>query len=423
MADFIGRAALETIANKFSPQIIMGAARFRPDVFTRMKIKIETGVQYQSTKTIMLRKGHTTQRKRVGDKVSNTVGMLVERKCITDLAWNRYKDNRDNYREFAVVDVDDASKFSYPLSEVAMMATIANFGEDVFDCLWHGDRTINIEDKTNPKWYLHVMDGYITYLAKDQAAGYISKDFHNFVEVGAIDNPSDKDDTAAYEEFLKFRAGWHQNLKNAPEVLVYCSEETGAAIARAYMNANGGNDKVRYQADDTYKFPEWRNVVIVPESSYGTGDKMVATVPYNFEYCVDTADSRNGILVQVGSDDDALDIFFQPQSVQGVRVLNISPASFCMSNGSLVPNDLAGDYTKDVFVVTANDATLGSVTVNGSTPDNTVGYAANTTLELVATATGTGEFVSWSDGDTHATRTVVTKGQPQGLMAIFKAKA
>ena len=423
MADFIGTAALETIANKFTPQIIMGAARFRPDVFTRMKIKIETGVQYQSTKTIMLRKGHTTQRKRVGDKVSNTIGMLLERKCITDLAWNRYKDNRDRYREFAVVDVEDSSKFSYPLSEVAMMATIANFGEDVFDCLWHGDRTINIEDKTNPKWYLHVMDGYITYLAKDQAAGYISKDFHNFVEVGAIDNPSDKDDTAAYEEFLKFRAGWHQNLKNAPEVLVYCSEETGAAIARAYMNANGGNDKVRYQADDTYKFPEWRNVVIVPESSYGTGDKMVATVPYNFEYCVDTADSRNGILVQVGSDDDALDIFFQPQSVQGVRVLNISPASFCMSNGSLVPNDIAGDYTKDVFVVTANDATLGSVTVNGSAPDNTVGYAANTTLELVATATGTGEFVSWSDGDTHATRTVVTKGQPQGLMAIFKAKA
>ena len=29
------------------------------------------------------------------------------------------------------------------------------------------------------------------------------------------DNPADKDDTSAYEEFLKFRAGWHQNLKNA----------------------------------------------------------------------------------------------------------------------------------------------------------------------------------------------------------------
>jgi hypothetical protein len=185
------------------------------------------------------------------------------------------------------------------------------------------------------------------------------------------------------------------------------------------MNANGGNDKVRYQADDTYKFPEWRNVVVVPESSFGTGDKMIATVPYNFDYCVDTADARNGIHVQEGSDKDALDIFFQPQSAQGVRVVNISPSSFCMSNGSLAPNDLAGDYTKDVFVVTSNDATLGTVTVNGETPDNTVGYAAGTTLTLKATATG-GEFQGWSDGVTTAERSVVTKGQPEGLMAIFK---
>ena len=38
MAEFIGKAALETIAKKFSPQIIMGAAHYRPEVFTRMKI-------------------------------------------------------------------------------------------------------------------------------------------------------------------------------------------------------------------------------------------------------------------------------------------------------------------------------------------------------------------------------------------------
>ena len=37
-AKFIGIEALETIANKYSPQIIMGAAHYRPDVFTRMRI-------------------------------------------------------------------------------------------------------------------------------------------------------------------------------------------------------------------------------------------------------------------------------------------------------------------------------------------------------------------------------------------------
>lgn len=418
-AEFIGTAALETIADKYSPQIIMGAAHFRPDVFTRMRIKVETGVQYKSTKTIMLRKGHTTQKKVVGDSVSSTIGMLVERKVTTSLAWNRYYDNKDNYREFAVADVKDNTKFNYPFSEIAMMACIANYGEDLFDCLWHGDESIDRMDKTNPKWYLHVMDGFITYLNKDITRGYINKDFGNFVEIGAIDAPADENDASAYNEFVKFRNGWHQNLRNAKEVFVYCSEETGAAIARAYKNINRSLEGVRYQDDDTYKFPEWRNIIVVPESSYGIGDKLIATTGENFEYCVDSLDSRNGIQVQVGSDKDAFDIAFQPQSIQGVRVLNIASSYFCMSNGSLAPNDIAGDYTKNLFVVSVNDATLGSVTVNGAAPDNTKDYDANVTLTLKATATS-GVFVGWSDGVTTEERTYVTTGQPAGLVAIFK---
>ena len=420
MAEFIGKSALETIANKFAPQIIMGAAHFRPDVFTRMRIKVETGVQYQSTKTILLRKGHTTIKKVVGQTINSTIGFMIERKCITSLMWNRYKDNKDKYRELAIVDAKDNTRFNYPLSEIAVMAILANYGEDVFDCLWHGDESIT--DKEANNYYLAGMDGFITYINKDMAKGYINAEFGNYVTINAIEAPDGKDDTSAYDEFVKFRSGWHQNLKNAPLVLVYCSEETGAAIARAYKNANGGFDGVRYMEDDTYKFPEWRNIIMVPESSYGKGDKLIATVPNNFEYCVDSMDSRNGIFVQEGSDDDALDIFFQVQSVQGTRVLNIASSYFCMSNGSLLPNDLAGDYTEDVFVVTSNNATWGTVTVNGSTPDNTVGYAANTSLALVATATLVGEFVGWSDGEKTANRTVVTKGQPGGLMAIFKEK-
>ena len=416
-AKFIGIEALETIANKYSPQIIMGAAHYRPDVFTRMRIKVETGVQYKSTKTIMLRKGHTTQKKVVGESVSSTVGMLVERVCRTSLAWNRYYDNKDNYRELAVADVSDNTKFNYPFSEIAMMACIANFGEDIFDCLWHGDESI---DKNDPeKGFLHVMDGYITYLNKDINRGYINKDFGNFVEINAIDTPSDESDVSAFVEFEKFRAGWHQNLRNAKEVLVYCSEETGAAIARAYKNMNRSLQGVKYLEDDTYKFPEWRNVIVVPESSYGIGDKLIATTSENFEYCVDSMDSRNGIQVQIGSDKDAFDIAFQPQAIQGVRVLNIASSYFCMSNGSLAPNAVAGDYTKNLFVVTVNDPTLGSVTVNGVAPDNTKDYDSNVTLTLKATATG-GTFVGWSDGVTTEERTYVTKGQPAGLTAIFK---
>ena len=242
----------------------------------------------------------------------------------------------------------------------------------------------------------------------------------NLVTIGAIDAPATKDDADAYNQFVSFRDKWHSNLQNAQSVLVYCTEATGFNIARAYKNANGGYEGVKYNADGSYKFPEWNNITVVPESSLGIGDKLIATVPDNFEYCVDSLNSRSGIFVKEGSSDDYFDINYQVQSIQGTRVLNINASYFCMTTGSLVPKDIAGDYTKDLFVVSVNDEALGSVTVGGNAPDNTVGYAANTSLELKATAKSGGAFVMWSDGVTSATRTVVTKGQPGGVIAIFK---
>lgn len=423
MADFIGINALQEIAKKFSPQIIVGAAHYRPDVFTRMKIQVETGVQFQSIKTIMLRKGHTTERKVVGSGLESTIGYMVERKAVCRLAWNHYVDNKDKYVELAIVDAADNTKFNYPLSEVAMMAALANYGEDLFDCLWHGDDTIDQKNKEAKNWYLHLYTGFITYLANDIALGLINAANGNLVTIGAIDAPANKEDADAFTQFVAFRNKWHSNLQNAPEVLVYCTEATGYNIARAYANANGGHMFVIYNADGSFKFPEWRNITVVPESSLGEGDKLIATVPYNFEYCVDSLNSKSGITVREGSDKDHFDITYQVQSIQGTRVLNINSSYFCMTTGSLQPKAIAGDYTEDLFVVSVNDATLGSVTVNDAAPDNTVGYAANTSLELKATALSGAQFVQWSDGVTSATRTVVTKGQPGGVIAIFKKTA
>jgi hypothetical protein len=423
MADFIGISALQEIAKKFSPQIIVGAAHYRPDVFTRMKIQVETGVQFQSIKTIMLRKGHTTERKVVGSGLESTIGYMVERKAVCRLAWNHYVDNKDKYVELAIVDAADNTKFNYPLSEVAMMAALANYGEDLFDCLWHGDDTIDQKNKEAKNWYLHLYTGFITYLANDIALGLVNAANGNLVTIGAIDAPANKEDADAFNQFVAFRDQWHSNLQNAPEVLVYCTEATGYNIARAYANANGGHMFVIYNADGSFKFPEWRNITVVPESSLGIGDKLIASVPFNLEYEGDSLNSKSFISVREGSDKDHMDITYQVQSIQGTRVLNINASYFCMTTGSLVPKAIAGDYTKDLFVVSVNADEMGTVTVNGAAPDNTVGYAANTSLELAASAKSGYEFVMWSDGVTSATRTVVTKGQPGGVIAIFKKTA
>lgn len=425
---FIGIQALQEIATKYSTEIAMGGAHFRPDVFDRMRIKIITGLQFKSIKHVMNRKGHTTVRKVVGEKINNTLGYLEERPMECHLAWNHYTDNKDNYIEKAVVAVDGSATFSYPLSELAFNAAVANYGEDLFDCLWHGDDSIP-DDKTLPNYYLRLYTGFITYLNQDitgreQVFGSrISVANKNLVKIGVIEAPKSIDDTGAYDEFCKFRNSWASPLKNAKEVLVYCTDETGASIARGYANSTGNHVRVNYLPNGNYKFPEWGNIEVCPESSFGVGDKLIATVPENFEYGVNTLDSRTKISVREGSDNDHDDISFQVQSVQGTRVLNINPSHFCMTDGSLLPNDLAGDYTKDVFIVTSNDEKLGSVKVNNVAPDNTVNYPANTNLTLKAEATATGEFAGWSNGMKDAEITIVTKGQPGGITAIFKKKA
>ena len=117
------------------------------------------------------------------------------------------------------------------------------------------------------------------------------------------------------------------------------------------------------------------------------------------------------------------DIIWQIQSLQGTRVFNVNPSNFCMSDGSLVPYAGAGDYTKNTFAVVANDSTMGSVTVNGATLTAPAAYAAGTTLTLVATAASNAyEFVKWSNEETTATISIVTKGIPGGIIAIFKEK-
>ena len=420
-AKFIGTDALEQIALKYTKGIVMGGVHFRPDVFDRMKILVSTGLQFKDVKNVMHRKGHTTVRKVVGHPVNNTIGYLEERKMVGHLAMNHYLDNKDNYVELAVVDVTDNVNYTYPLSEIAFNAAVSNYGEDIFDCLWHGDDSIS-DDEANPNRYLRLYTGFITYLRQDIAMGRISKANKNYVHVNAIEAPVDASDVSAFLTFKDFRSKWASSLRNAKEVLVYCTEDTGAAVADGYGNSKGNHREVIWQEDGTFKFPEWSNITVCPESSFGVGDLMIATVPYNFEYGIDDEDSRTSVSVRVGSDNDHADISFQVQSIQATRVINVNASSFCMSDGSLLPNDCAGDYTKDVYVVSSNDETLGAVTVDGAKPDNEKDYVAGTSLTLKATATATGEFVCWSTGETAAEITVVTKGQPGGKFAIFKKK-
>lgn len=423
MADFIGKAALQHIADNFRSQIIMGAAHFRPEELDRMGILVTSGVQFKDTRTVLNRKGGTTRRKVVGQTVANTIGYIEERPLVARLTWNRYWDNQDSYIE-TPYQVPGSAEYSYPMSEIAFKAIMANYGEDVFACLFWGNESYDKDDANLGR--LSLFNGFITYLNEDIKNGRITTAIGNLKHIAAFTAPDDSHDFAAWTIFEAFwTSEVHPALKTAPKVLVYCSAETGVILANAYANKWHGNNGVKWLDNGNFTVPEYRNLEFVPSSYYGKGDKLILTVPQNFEYGVNSLDSRNKIIVQTEfSDRDALDVAFQVQSVQGVRVINVNPSHFCMTDGTLQEGIVfQGDYMKDLFVVNVNDANAGAVTVNGETPDNTAEYAAGTTLTLVATpASNSYEFDQWSDGVKDATRTVVTKGMPEALTAFFKAK-
>lgn len=419
-ASFIGIDNLTVIANRINTQIIMGPAYARPEEMDRLKIKITSGIQFKDTQFVMNRKGGTARRKVTGETLNNKVGYLEERPLVAKLSWDHYTDNEDNYIETPFQSSGDSS-FSYPLSEAAMQATLMNYAEALYLNLWWG--SLENDRLTDPR---SLYDGFHALRNKDVASGRISIDNKNFVTVTAVDLTTRANSLSAFSAFEDFYMKWSTALQGL-DVMVYCSNKMSVALMASYANNYNGNFKVNQEigADGkptgNWTAPEYPKVTFAPSSEFGQGDKMIATIPFNFEYGVNTLDSRNHVSVRQGSDNDNKDIILQIESVQGCRIINVNPNAYCESNGTLTaPNTQAGDYMKDIFMVTVNDETMGSVKVNGVAPDNTKEYAANTVLELVATPTSGHDFVKWSDNVLTATRNVMAKGRPDAVVAIFK---
>lgn len=412
---FIGQEALEQIAIKIEPQIVMGPAYSRAGYFERMGFKVISGIQFKSIAYVMNRKGETTVRKVVGKGVNSTIGYLEERPMVCKLTWNHYTDDKRSYQESPVIS-PEGGNYTYPASELAMKAILANYGEDLLNALWHGDDTLGDDDP------LGLYTGFLTYLKRDMEKGRISTAYGNLVNCSVISAPATPTDIGAWTAFKNWVSGWNPKLKNQEKVLVYGREEAILAICDAYANSKNQYAEADALPNGNFKIKYFPNIELCPDSMMGgSGDLLIATIPDNFQYGVDTENEDTMIGVRVGTDKDMGEIQFQVQSVQGTRVLNVNSSVFCMSNGTLTHRSLSGDYTKDTFIVLSSNTELGAVTVNGAAPDNTKNYPAGTTLTLVATAKASGEFVKWSNGATANTITVVTKGQPEALTAIFKA--
>ena len=413
---FIGIDNLTHVKDKLQANIIMGPAYYSADELKRMGVKVITGIEFKETATIFNRKGGTARRKVVGQPQSSNLGYLSERVLEAHIVWDFYRANEDDFQEKPVqLEINGSAAFHFPKAEDFINQIGIAFNDNIFPCLWHGD-----EGSSKPE--MQLFNGWHALLSKDIADGVVSAAAGNLITMSALAPVSKEGDTASWDAFVAWYNQWHPALKRR-EVLVYMSVAYGNYIADAYEQKHRSHEAVQYlpDANGNFKVREYPKLTFCPSDDYGTGTRVIATIPGNLELGVNSEGDQSFVSVRHGSDNDHKDISFQIQGIFGCRILRIE-APFFVTNGGVIQDKYwSGDYTKDSFTAVPNDATMGSVAVSPSPVNGE--YAKGTTLTLTATAKTGYHFVTWAGATnaTTATANVVTKGQPESAVAIFEA--
>lgn len=424
--DFIGKDALQHVAEQVSKEILMGPGYTDAEEMDRLGIDIVSGVQYKRTFHILLRKGGTTRRKDVHTKVNSEAGFLKERTLTVKLSWDHFTDNIDKYCE-TVFGTD--AQGQYPLSAAATEAVLRNYADNLTANLWNGDIDLDKGGENVPAHdqAMALYDGFHTCIKHDIEDGLISEANGNLVSCEAISAPADNNDSAPYDNFLAWHMKWDARLRKA-NTRVYMSELTAQNVAAGYANKFHGNFKVDYEVGGNFKLPGLSRVTLCPVADFGEGDRMYATIDKNFVYGVDTESNQTYVGVKVGTDDDMRDIQFQIQSIQGAGIKNPFKYAFCMSDGNLASAELvAGDYTNSNLVVTLAKANAqdagnidGTVKVNGAPYKDPIETSVNQIISLEATDGTNYKFVNWNTGSTEKKIQLTATGMSMGLTAFFK---
>ena len=423
--NFIGIDALQLVANQVFKSVVMGPQYAAPEDMQRLGVKVISGIQYQRTTNIFLRKGGTTRRKDVNPKMNSEVGFLKERKLTAKLAWFHGSDNIDRYCE--TIHGTDAQG-AYPLSTVAVEAVIKTHADDIYNNAWWGNIDNDHEGATEEEKAMGLADGWITCINHDIEDGLISEANHNLIKCQSISAPASPTDSSAYKNFRDAYMKLDPRLRRQ-QIFAYMTTETAINIADAYALQSYGTHKLEVVADGNYKIPELPKVTIAPVDGMGEGDRIIFSVPGNLVFAVDSEGNQTFVDVRLGSDNDTRDLQFQCQSIQGYGIENPFSWALAVTDGVLRCTDfVSGDYTNSNLVVTiaekdGKDITDATVNVNGTKYDKPVETTPNQILTLEAKDGTKDKFSHWSNGSREKTITITATGMSMGLTAFFTASA
>ena len=414
-AKFIGLENVQSVANKLSPNIVFGPAYYMKDELDRLGIKVETGVQYQLTKTVFAGKGGQTRKKEVGNVKESKLGYLFSRKLTANICVHRIRCNEDDFKEKpGNIAINGNAAMHFEKTEEFMTEQAKVFSQDIFNNIIGGDATSEDEE-------MNLFDGLLTVMATDINDGTVNQAAKNLVPSGVFDAPQSEGDSAAFEAFVKWHNGWSKELKKQ-KVNVYLPTDIAQAIADAYEQKHRSHKSVTDLDNGNYQIKSdgLSKLTFIPVDEI-KGNLVFATIEGNLLLGVNNESDDSFVNVVPEPSRDTKDLVMQIQGIFGFMLVDPTARAFVTNGGAAEMEFNSGDYTKDAVYVTANDATLGDVVIkNGQeTIESGTEVAKGTTLTLTATPKTGKNFVKWSNGQTATTINIVATGDPMAIVAVF----
>ena len=421
---FIGLENVQSVADKLSPNIVIGPAYYMRDELDRLGIKVETGVQYQLTKTVFAGKGGQTRRKEVGNVEEKKLGYLFTRKLTANLCVHRIRCNEDTFRERpGNISTNGSAAMHFEKTEMFMTEQAKLFSQDIFNNIIGGDAAS--EDES-----MNLFDGLLTVMSVDINDGTVNQAAKNLIPSGVFDAPQSEGDSSAYDNYVKWENSWSPALKKQ-NVNVYLVREDALAIADAFEQKHRSHQGAQWLDNGNFKLPGHSKRTFIPVDDY-KGTLAFATIEGNLLLGVNNESDDSFVNVVPEPSRDTKDLVMQIQGIFGFMLVDPTARAFVTNGGAAEMSFNSGDYTKDAVYVTANidgdGAAMGTVAITsgGQTIPSGTEVAKGTTLTLTATArqAATGvkatQFVKWSTGATTASINVVATGDPMSITAIFR---
>ena len=413
---FIGLENVQSVANKLSPNIVIGPAFYMQQELARLGIKVEPGVQYQLTKTVFAGKGGQTRKKEVGNVKESKVGYLFTRKLQANICVHRIRCNEDDFKEKpGNITINGSAAMHFEKTELFMTEQAKLFAQDVFNNIIGGDAASDNEE-------MNLFDGLLTVMSTDINDGTVNAAAKNLIPSAATDAPQAEGDSAAYDNYVKWENSWHPALKKQ-NVNVYLTRDDALAIADAFEQKHRSHQGAQWLDNGNFKLPGHSKRTFIPVDDY-KGTLAFATIEGNLLLGVNNESDDSFVNVVPEPSRDTKDLVMQIQGIFGFMLVDPTARAFVTNGGAAEMSFNSGYYTKDAVYVTANDDTLGDVVIkNGQeTIESGTEVAKGTTLTLTATPKTGKTFVKWSNGQTATTINIVATGDPMAIVAVFSGE-